>query len=120
MSHPLSFFVIVVLPILAFLGVRYLRTGSLVGAVLGGRVRETVGEIDLDLARRPLMLRVQILEALGSGKPIIALTVHRQGDISYFRLVHLDGDRALEVAELLGRAARSASLRGSSFSAPGT
>lgn len=117
MMHPAPFLIIVVLPILGFLLVRYFRTGSMVEALLGGRVRETVGEIDLDLARRPLMLRVQILEALGSGQPIIALTVNRQGDLAHFRIVQLDRDRAVEVAELLGRAARSASRP--SFSPPG-
>jgi len=90
--------------------VRYIRTGSLEGAVLGGRVRETVGEIYLNLSRRPLMLRVQILEPLKSGQPTIALTINRQGDWARFRIVHLDRDRALEVAELLGRAARSAEV----------
>jgi hypothetical protein len=107
MSHPLSFLIIVVLPILGVLLVQYFRTGSMVGALVGGRVRETVGEMYLDLARRPLLLRVQILEALGTGQPIIALTVNRQGDLGRFRIVRLDRDRAQELAELLVRAARS-------------
>jgi hypothetical protein len=113
MVHPVLFLIIVVLPILGVLLVRYFRTGSMVGALLGGQVRETVGEIYLDLARRPLMLRVQILEALGNGQPIISLTVNRQGDVGRFRIVRLDRDRAQELAELLVRATRSGLTRGS-------
>jgi len=109
MLDPAELIGIAVLALLGFFLFRYLRAGSLVGALLGGRIRETVGETTLaSSATSSAVLPVQTLDAFSGREPIIAPTITRKAPLAVsvtpFRLTRA---QALEVAELLARAARS-------------
>ena len=65
-----------VLAILALFGWRYFKAGSLVGALLGGRIRETIGEITLDSGvASSRVLRVQTLEVGSEPELLVALAI---------------------------------------------
>ena len=56
-----------------------LKTGSPVGAMLGGRVRETVGEAILASSRGSTVLRTQLPEASAGAEPFVGLSIsHRE------------------------------------------
>jgi hypothetical protein len=64
------------LAVFAFFGWRYFRSGSLVGALLGGKLTETIGEISLSsrgLSSR--VLRVSLMAAPAGESPINGFTI---------------------------------------------
>jgi len=92
--------------ILASFGWRYLRNGSLVGALLGGRLTETVGEISL--ASSPMtsrVLRVSLMAAPDGGPQDIGLAITSKvalgASVAPFKLSRRE---ALELVTLLQRA----------------
>ncbi len=90
MPDPLTIFTVVFLGILGTFVYRYLKAGSLVGTLLGGRIRETVGETTLEFsAGGSTVLRVQILDT-GKTEPVIALSITRKAvlgaSVTPFRL----------------------------------
>jgi hypothetical protein len=86
---------------------RYFQTGSLVGALLGGRIKETVGEVPIQ-ARGfgSRVLRVQTLEPTGGGPLDVALVITSKAafaaSVTPFKLSQ---DEARKLALLLQRAA---------------
>jgi hypothetical protein len=100
-------FPFVPLLILAFFAWRYFKNGSLVGALLGGRLTETIGEISLSssgLTSR--VLRVSLMAAPeGGGPKDIALAITSKAALGAsvvpFKLSHA---QALELLTLLQRA----------------
>ena len=92
--------------IFVFFGWRYFKNGSLVGALLGGRLKETVGEISLSSSRlSSRILRVSLMAAPEGGRNDIALTITSKAALGAsvvpFKLSHA---QALELATLLQRA----------------
>jgi hypothetical protein len=103
-----SLFILILLGSFAW---RYFRAGSLVGAMLGGRVRETLGEIPLQKSPggfSSTILRVHVVEPRNGGEPFIGLAVTNKAPLGAsmvpFRLTR---EQAREAAELLRRAAGS-------------
>lgn len=109
MPSPFELFTVVALGMLGFFLWRYLKAGSIVGALLGGRVRETVGETIVESsAVSSTVLRVQVLEVSTEAEPVIALSITRKAILGASVMpVRLTRAQAREVGEMLGRAARS-------------
>jgi hypothetical protein len=94
------------LVVLAFFGWRYFRSGSLVGALLGGKLVETIGEISLSSqAMSSRVLRVSLMAALPGQSPELALAITSKAafgaSVVPFKLSH---SQALELISLLQRA----------------
>jgi hypothetical protein len=103
-----SLFILILLGSFAW---KYFRAGSLVGAMLGGRVRETVGEIALGKspgAMTSAVLRVHVVEPRNGGEPFVGLAVTNRSLVGASMMpFRLTRDEAREAAELLRRAAGS-------------
>jgi len=106
MSSVQQIFPFIPLAVFAFLAWRYFRSGSLVGALLGGRLTETIGEISLSsrgLSSR--VLRVSLMAAPPGESPELALAITSKAalgaNIVPFKLSHA---QALELISLLQRA----------------
>jgi hypothetical protein len=99
-------FPFVPLLILAFFAWRYFKNGSLVGALLGGRITETIGEVSLSssgLASR--VLRVSLLAAPQGAPNDIALAITSKAALGASVVpVKLSHVQALELLTLLQRA----------------
>ncbi|HEY2346924.1 MAG TPA: hypothetical protein VGH80_13785 [Xanthomonadaceae bacterium] len=55
---------------------RYIRNGSLTGALLGGRIKRTTGEIALSGGQfTSRVLSVHVLEPTSGEKPFVALSI---------------------------------------------
>jgi hypothetical protein len=85
---------------------RYFRSGSLVGALLGGKLTETIGEISLSSqALSSRVLRVSLMAARPGESPELALSITSKAALSAsvvpFKLSHA---QALELISLLQRA----------------
>lgn len=94
------------LVVLAFFGWRYFRSGSLVGALLGGKLVETIGEISLSSqTMSSRVLRVSLMAALPGQSPDLALAITSKAafgaSVVPFKLSH---SQALELISLLQRA----------------
>ena len=94
------------LAVFAFLAWRYFKSGSLVGAMLGGKLTETIGEISLSsrgLSSR--VLRVSLMAAPPGESPELALAITSKAALGAsvvpFKLSHA---QALELISLLQRA----------------
>jgi hypothetical protein len=105
-AFQLFFPVIPMLLILAFFAWRYFKNGSLVGALLGGRLTETIGEISVSssgLSSR--VLRVFLMETPEAGPKDIALAITSKAALAAsvvpLKLSHAQG---LELLALLQRA----------------
>jgi hypothetical protein len=92
--------------ILAFFAWRYFKNGSLVGALLGGRLTETIGEISLSssgLTSR--VLRVSLMAAPEGGPKDIALAITSKAALAASVVpIKLSHAQALELLTLLQRA----------------
>ena len=92
--------------ILAFFAWRYFKNGSLVGALLGHRVTDTIGEISLSSS--PLtsrVLRVYMMAAPEGGAKDIALAITSKAALGASVVpVRLSHAQALELVTLLQRA----------------
>jgi hypothetical protein len=93
------------LVVFAIFGWRYFRSGSLVGALLGGRLTETIGEISLSsqgISSR--VLRVSLMAAPLGQSPELALAITSKAafgaSVVPFKLTH---PQALELISLLQR-----------------
>lgn len=99
-------FPFVPLVIFAFFGWRYFKNGSLVGALLGGRLTETIGEISLSssgLTSR--VLRVSLMAAPEGGPKDIALAITSKAKLGASVVpLKLSHAQALELLTLLQRA----------------
>ena len=111
MPYAFELFSLFILIVLGSLAWRYFRAGSLVGARLGGRVRETIGEVSLGKSPGALtssVLRVHLIEPRNGDEPFVGLAVTNKSlvgaSMAPFRLSR---DAAREVGELLRRAAAS-------------
>ena len=109
MPDSFTLFTIVFVAIAGFFLYRYLKAGSLIGAMLGGRVRETVGEAILASSRgSSTVLRVQLLEGSAGAEPFVALSITRRAPLgASVTPLRLSLAQAREVGELLGRAGRA-------------
>jgi len=109
MPGPVELITVAVLGILGVFLWRYLKAGSVVGALLGGRIRETVGETTLESsAVSSTVLRVQVLDVSTQAEPVIALSITRKAILGASVMpLRLTRAQAREVGEMLGRAARS-------------
>ena len=96
------------IPLVAFgfFAWRYFRNGNLVGALLGGRIKETIGEVSLQtrgIGSR--VLRVQTLEPSDGGPMQVALAITTKsalsGSVTPFKLSQ---DEARQLATFLQRA----------------
>jgi hypothetical protein len=99
-------FPLIPLAVLAFFAWRYFRNGSVVGALLGGKLTETIGEIALSsngLSSR--VLRVSLMAAPPGESPELALAITSKAafgaSVVPFKLSH---SQALELISLLQRA----------------
>jgi hypothetical protein len=94
---------------LAFFGWRYFNSGSVVGALLGGRLRETVGEIPLP-ARGACsrVIQVSTFEPNDGGPLEVALAIASKTPLSASVVpFKLSRDEARQLALLLQKAADS-------------
>jgi hypothetical protein len=94
------------LAVVAFFAWRYFRSGSLVGALLGGRLTETIGEISLSSkGQSSRVLRVSLMEARPMESPELALAITSKAALGAsvvpFKLSHA---QALKLISLLQRA----------------
>lgn len=90
---------------LAYLGWRYFRSGSLVGALLGGHLKDTVGEISLPSGLGSRVIRVSTLEPNHGGPLEVAFAITSRtalgGSVVPFRLSR---EEARQLAALLQKA----------------
>jgi hypothetical protein len=99
-------FPFILVAVLGFFAWRYFRSGSLVGALLGGRLTETIGEISLSSqALSSRVLRVSLMAARPGESPELALSITSKAALGAsvvpFKLSHA---QALELISLLQRA----------------
>ena len=92
--------------IFAFFAWRYFKNGSLVGALLGGRLTETVGEISLSSSGfTSRVLRVSLMAATDGESKDIALSITSKAALGASVVpVKLSHAQALELMTLLQRA----------------
>jgi hypothetical protein len=91
---------------LAFFAWRYFKNGSLVGALLGGRLTETIGEISLSSSVfTSRVLRVSLMAAPEGGAKDVALAITSKAALGASVVpVKLSHAQALELLTLLQRA----------------
>jgi hypothetical protein len=91
---------------LAFFAWRYFKNGSLVGALLGGRLTETIGEISLPSSGfTSRVLRVSLMAAPEGGAKDVALAITSKAALGASVVpVKLSHAQALELLRLLQRA----------------
>jgi hypothetical protein len=94
------------LVVFAIFGWRYFRNGSLVGALLGGKLIETIGEVSLSSqGTSSRVLRVSLMAAHPGQSPDLALAITSKAafaaSVVPFKLSHV---QALELIALLERA----------------
>ena len=78
-----DYFWIFPLAIFGFFVWRYFRSGSVTGALLGGRITSTVGEIKLQSSGlSSSVLKVHILVTSADAHPQVALAVVSKADLS--------------------------------------
>lgn len=99
-------FPLIFLAVLGLFAWRYFRSGSLVGALLGGKVTETIGEISLSSpALTSRVLRVSLMAASPGESPELALSITSKAafgaSVVPFKLTRA---QALELISLLQRA----------------
>jgi hypothetical protein len=97
---------VIFLAVLGFFAWRLFRNGSLVGALLGGKLTETIGEISLSSqALSSRVLRVSLMAARPGESPELALSITSKAALGAsvvpFKLSHA---QALELISLLQRA----------------
>jgi hypothetical protein len=64
------------LVVIGFFAWRYFRSGSVVGALLGGRITDTIGEIELSSSGvSSRILKVSLLQPSNGGPQDVALAV---------------------------------------------
>jgi hypothetical protein len=99
-------FPFVPLAILVFFAWRYLKNGSLVGALLGARLTDTIGEIAISSSgMTSRVLRVSLLAAPNGGPHDIALAITSKAPLGASVVpVKLSHAQALELVALLQRA----------------
>jgi hypothetical protein len=94
------------LSILTFFAWRYFKNGSLVGALLGGRVTETIGEISLSSSGfTSRVLRVSLMAAAEGQPKDIALAITSKAALGASVVpFKLSRSQALELVSILQRA----------------
>jgi hypothetical protein len=99
-------FPLILLLILAFFAWRYFKNGSLVGALRGGRLTETIGEISLSSSRfTSHVLRISLMAAPEGGANDVALAITSKVALGVSVVpVKLSHAQALELLALLQRA----------------
>jgi hypothetical protein len=94
------------LAIFAYFGWRYFRNGSLVGALLGSRIIDPIGEVDLapsGMVSR--VLRVATLAPTADGSPDVALSITSKAKFGASLVpFRLSRSQAQQLIELLQRA----------------
>jgi len=95
---------------LAIVGVfawRFIRSGSLTGALLGGRISNTVGEVELrSSALTSRVLKVHVLETKSDVTPQVALAIVSKAPLAASMVpIKLSRDQARQLASLLEKAA---------------
>jgi hypothetical protein len=103
---PQYIFPIIALFVFAAVGWGYIRHGSLVGALLGGRVTETLGEIALSTTGvSSRVLRVGTLEVAGGLPRDVALSIVSKAPFGASVIpLKLSRTQARELVALLQRA----------------
>jgi hypothetical protein len=100
-------FPLIPLAVLGLFAWRYFRNGSLVGALLGGRLTDTIGEVSLSssgLTSR--VLRVSLMDIPSDGPHDIALAITSKAPFGASVVpVKLSHAQALELVALLQRPA---------------
>jgi hypothetical protein len=88
---------------------RYFTRGSLVGALLGGRITETIGEVQLSSSvMSSTVLKVSLLEPSGGGAPDVAIAVTSKAPLGASVVpFKLSRSQAQELVALLQRAMSS-------------
>jgi hypothetical protein len=101
-----NFFPLLPLAIFAFFGYRYFKNGSLVGALLGGRVGETLGEVALASGSfTSRVLKVQLLDDDNSTDPSVILVLTSKAPLAAsVAPIKMSRNDARTLAELLMRA----------------
>ena len=102
-----NLFPLIPLAILAVFGYRYLKNGSLIGAILGGRVRETLGEITLSSGSfTSRVLKVQLLDEDDATAPSVVLVLTSKAPLAAsVAPIKMSRTDARTLADLLTRAA---------------
>jgi hypothetical protein len=107
MPHMQNIFPLIPLAILGLFAWRYFRNGSLVGALLGGRLTDTIGEVSISssgLTSR--VLRVSLLDTPRGRPHDIALAITSKAPFGASVVpVKLSHAQALELIALLQMAA---------------
>jgi hypothetical protein len=92
--------------ILAYFAWRYFKYGSLTGAMLGGRISRTIGEVKVSTSSfSSSVLRVGVLETDPLAPPQVALTVVSKAVLAASMVpFKLSADQARQLAALLNQA----------------
>lgn len=104
MDDLMNWFFLIPLAFFGYFAWRYLKHGSLAGAMLGGRITRTVGEVELASGGLySTVLRIGILETDEPGAPQVAMTVVSKAALSAsmtpFRLSAAQARRLITLLE---------------------
>jgi hypothetical protein len=104
-----DYFWLLPVAIFGFFAWRFMRSGSLTGAMLGGRIVNTVGEIALrSSAFTSSVLKVHVFETKSDVTPQVALTIVSKAPLAVSMVPYkLSRDQAKQLAVLLEQAASS-------------
>jgi hypothetical protein len=104
-----DYFWILPVAIVGFFAWRFIRSGSLTGAMLGGRIARTVGEVQLrSTAFMSSVLKVHVLETKSDATPQVALSIVSKAPLAVSMVPYkLSRDQARQLAALLEQAANS-------------
>ena len=103
----LAFWIFILGCLGVFLAYRYLRTGSMTGAWVGGRVRQVLGETGVDpSALVPTSHRVQLVDPLSGREPLVVVSLLKPNSLANGMIaLRLTRTQALELGQILQRAA---------------
>ena len=106
MGKSFDYFWLLPLAMVAYFAWRFFRNGSITGALLGGRITNTVGEIELESsALSSRLLKVHVLEAKSDSAPQVALAiVSKAALVASLVPIKLSQAQAKQLASLLERA----------------
>jgi hypothetical protein len=106
MDNISNLFPLILIAVLGYFAWRYFKHGSLTGALLGGRIRRTVGEVKISSSMfSSSILRVGVLEAGDAIEPQVALTLVSKAALGASMVpIKLTNAQARELMALLKQA----------------
>lgn len=102
-----NLFFLIPLGIAAFFLYRFFKYGGLAGALLGSRLDDAVGEVELDTPMMKTRIRVHRMETQADREPMVAVVFSSSAKLSASMTPYkMSSSQAQELARLLEKAAQ--------------